>query len=169
MIRLADLRSTITDLESAKKKGQEIALKTIAIEKSKAALEDKIAKLKAAHEEATAETRAALDADKAALSTWIAANPDKFQKPRTVKTEFLEFGLRTVTDLVVSDEPAAINHCLANDGLLGDVVVTVHKLDKTQARAAIAQGNVIPGCQVRTGDTCVCKVNKALIDEAINS
>jgi len=167
MLRLADNRTTLANLDAAKEAMREIALiaKRLAITNARA--EKRIAEIKAQAEEENEGRRLALEQLEKNLAAFITANPALFQKPRTCKTDFGEFGLRTVTELLVQNEDALVQTVMERGYL--DCFETVHKLVKDAIKKRLKAKEVIPGAQVNEGDTVVCKVSKTLIDEALKA
>jgi hypothetical protein len=164
-MRLADNRTTIADLESAKLAMREIALITKACAVTKARAEKRIAEIKTQAESQIEGRLLAMEQLIKDLSAYITANPPLFQKPRTVKTDFGEFGLRTVTDLLVPNEAPLIEWVMERGYL--DCFETVHKLIKPAITKRLKAKEVIPGAQLREGDTVVCKVSAQLISHAL--
>jgi len=164
MNRIADLRSTIETLEEARETFRDYALcvKHIAAEDAK--FERQIAQRTATHDQRTAPLKQQAEDLKLGLACFITANPGLFEKPRTVKTDFGEFGLRTVTELAITDRDAMLEACC--DRGYDDCFERVLKPVKTAVRERIKAGEQFPGCTLKTGDTAVCKVAKALLDEA---
>jgi len=162
--RLADLRSTITDLEGAKRALGVLAGIECGLASADARFERRVHVLKTQHEERTAEERALAQSIRGQLAAYIDANKGLFAKPKKVKTEHGEFGLRTVTDLVVTDETALLEALLQ----LGydDCYQVARKPLKTPIKERLKAEEQIPGCTLRTGDTAVYSVSKALIEEA---
>lgn len=163
--RLADFR--LADIDQAKDTMREIALieKRLAVQSAR--FEKRIADLAAQHEAETEGRRLALESLRSDLSVFIEANKQLFADPRTVKTEFGEFGLRTVTELAIVDEETVLQSVLERG--YEDCFETVKNLVKTAIRKRLLAKENIPGCLIRTGDTVVCKVSKSLIDEAVKA
>jgi len=162
--RIADLRSPITTPEQARDTHKDLALAVVACEVADARLEQRIARLKAQHAERTGPQRQAAEALRERLSAYINNHREQFKKPRTVKSEFGEFGLRTATELLIADEPALVSH-LMEQGYT-DCFETVRRPIKPAIKQRLNDGESVPGCSLNSGDTIVCKISKALIDEA---
>lgn len=162
--RIKDLRATIATLEQAKTTFNELAALELEIAKADAAFEHKVAKLKAAHAEALAGKIELHDSLAECLVAFIAANKGLFANPRKVKTDLGTFGLQTVTDLLVSDEKALIE-AIDRLGYTECIKESRSPVKKLLADRIIA-GEKFPGCQIRTGDTAVYSVKKALVDQA---
>lgn len=170
--RLADLRSTMTQAEAdtlleeyARLSAQKAALE--------ARLERRIVELKSREQPKLDSLQLSMDALAEPLGKYIAANPDKFTRPRTRKTSFGEYGLRTVTTLDVPQEnmPALLDDLTNQDELSGCIKHTQSlvksaciKNIRTSPDAArfFLRHRVV----ISTGDVVVLKVSKALIDEA---
>ena len=163
--RLADLRTTVRDLDQAKDTMMQIALVQKRLAVAQARMDKRIADVKALFDQETEDRRLALDQLTEALANFCQANRQLFEDPRTVKTDFGEFGLRQVTDLLVANEEAAVQDVM--DRGYDDCFETLNKLVKPAVRKRIQEGEQIAGCQIRTGDTVVCKVAKAVIDEGL--
>lgn len=162
--RLADLRTAVASLDQARVVFRDYVLAEKRLAAADALLERQIADRKAAHQQRCATDRAAADALQAALASFITANRSLFETPRTVKTDFGEFGLRTVTDVIVSDEAALFDELLERG--YDECYTTVRKPLKPALRDRLAAGEVLAGCALRTGDTVICKPARALIDAA---
>ena len=167
MPRLADLRSTLRDLNDAKACFDSLARVELDLAKADAAFEARIAALKTAHEEKTAEDRATHDALADELRAFIETHQSLFVDPRKVETSLGSFGLQRVTELDVQDEAAALASCQEQD--LHDCWKTITKLVLTAIRKRLDAGGVIDGVAIRAGDTAVYRVAKSLLDEARQS
>jgi hypothetical protein len=163
--RLADLR--LASLDEARDTMREIALVTKRLAVSNARHEKKVADLAASHEADTEGRRLALDRLREDLGVFVERNKQLFQDPRTVKTEFGEFGLRTVSDLVLLNDEQALQHVMERGYV--DCFETIHKLVKPALRKRLEAEEPIPGAMVRSGDTVVCKVSKTLIEDAVKN
>jgi hypothetical protein len=122
------------------------------------------AQRQAAHADRTCAQRQAAEDLKRQLAAFVAANPHMFQSPRTVKTPFAEFGLRTATELVISDDSTLIEAILERG--YDDCLEIVRKPIKPALKKRIASGESFPGAAVNTGDTVVCKVNSEILEQA---
>ena len=165
MPRVKDLRPTITDLDRAKQRMAEIAALECRIAVADARAEKRIADIKTKHEDDIALPKQQLGALREELAAYIQANPQQFARPRTVNTSTGRFGLRTVTDLLITDRDAVVQHCLDHgyDGALKVVRTPI----KTEIQTLIEAGDSVPGAQIRTGDTVVITVSKALVKDAV--
>lgn len=162
--RIADTRvASSDDLASAKLLLQDIALQTLDKNLVEAEAEISIAEIKTVAEEKTGPIRERIQANQDRLAKFITANPGLFLKPRAVKTVHGEFGLRTVTDLVVDDDDALIDWLLSNGH--DQAVQVIRKAVKTAVRELIEQGHPVPGAAVRTGDVAFVKVSKTWLDQ----
>lgn len=162
--RLADLRTTILNLDQAKSTFDRMAQLTIYVEAEDARFERKIVDAKIAHFSKQSEMKAEIAALKELIVPWVAANPGEFGKSRKVKTELGSFGYQTVTDTVIEDDVVVLDHCMENG--YDDCVATQHKLIKPALRKRVEAGETIPGVVIRNGDTVVCNVSKTLIAKA---
>ena len=139
-----------------------------------ARLERRIVELKSKDQPKLDNLDAAMASLSAAITEFITANRSAFAKPRTRKTSFGEYGLRTVTSLDVQPDTAA-------DETIFIEIKAVDFLDCIQITEALCKPNIIAriqtspedaawfaahGVTLKTGDTVVLKVAKALIDQA---
>jgi len=163
--RMKDMRE-IGSIQDAKGVFDELARVQLSLEKADAAFELKVAKMKTDHVEKTYEACTHLSDLVDQLITYIEANQGQFVNPRKVKTDFGSFGLQTVTDLVVPSEAALIKevHDLGPD-FQGCIQTTIKPVKKAIAEH-IAAGMTFLACSIRTGNTAVYTVKKALVDEA---
>jgi len=163
--RIADLRTPIVNLDAAKETFSAIALASKRLAVAKARYERAKADLAAHYEEETAPRRLAVEEMTGALSTWISTNRGEFADPRTVKTELGEFGLRTVTSLIIGDEETLLEH-LMQAGYT-DCFEVIRKVIKPAVTKRLKAGTELPGCALNSGDTVVCNVSKTVLDQAI--
>ena len=164
MERVADLRTAIQDLDVAKGVFKEIALLSIALAKKDAVFENRIAKLKAEHEEETRFERVHVGAYGDLLAHFIEQHKNLFADPRKIKTSMGSFGLQAVSELAI-DQPDRIEQYLLDAGY-EDCYETVRKLIKPAIKKRIEAGEKMPGAKIVSGDTAVYKVDKTLIDQA---
>lgn len=160
--RLADTRALT--LDDAKSAFADLAQATLRREKRAAAIEVRIAALKARLADDNAPDDAAIAAAEARLTAYILANPGQFRRPRQVRTEFGRFGLRDATRVDVRDEPALIAALL--DAGHDDCLVTRRALVRDALRKHLEAGETLPGCTLATGDVATYTVDKALIEQA---
>ena len=163
--RIADLRSPIVDLDEAKTTFQAIALASKRLAVAQARYERAKADLAARYEGDTAARRSAVLELTERLAAFISTNRSLFTDPRTIKTELGEFGLRTVSELLVADEAGLFEH-LQNQGYT-ECFDLVQKLVKPAITKRLKAGESLPGCTINSGDTVVCKVAKSVIEEAV--
>ena len=165
MNRIADARPSITSLDDAIRVHAELAQAEIRMAVAGARAEKAIADLKARHMQ-----QIQPDNDRAAelrdhLAGWILANKDVFAVKRKVTTDFGSFGLQAVSELQISD-PDALNEHLLEQGY-DDCLKVVRTPVKTAIASRIQAGESMPGCRVRTGDTAVYKVSKAILADEV--
>ena len=141
---------------------QEIALLTVKIEKTKAQYEKRIAELKAAAGRETEAPEAELREKVATLNHYILANPERFIKPRQHQTDYGRYGVRTVSNIEITDEEAVK---LAVKAQAIPALVVIEKLDKKALEKAIGDGLSIPGCEMRRGEVASYTEAKALMEE----
>lgn len=164
MQRLADLRSTVADLDSASALFNSLAANILKLEAKNAAFERRLADLKLIHERQTAELRDAIQSDSAELLAFIDANRALFRSPRKVKTSLGSFGLQTAGELAVSAPDKLLQTLLEYN--YEDCFKTIRTLVKPAIRARLQAGETLPGVAIRAGDTAVYKVDRALIEQA---
>jgi len=165
--RIADLRSPVTTLEEARALFAQMALTEKRLAVSDARYERNQAQSLAEHREATAPRRLAVETMRGELAAYIAGHRSEFEDPRTVKTELGEFGLRTVTEVLITDFQTLMA-TLHERGYTECFEVVERPLKPALAKRLKA-GEELPGAALNTGDTVVCKVSKALLDEARES
>lgn len=141
---------------------QEIALLTVKIEKTKAQYEKRIAELKAAAGRETEAPEAELREKAAVLTAYINDHPERFIKPRQHQTDYGKYGVRTVSNIEITDEEAVKAAVKAN---AIPALVVIEKLDKKALEKAIGDGLSIPGCEMRRGEVASYTVAKALMEE----
>ena len=95
------------------------------------------------------------------LESYINAHPQRFQRPRMRATEFGKYGLRTVTNLEITDEAACAASVKAQQ--IPAIVVT-ERLDKKAMEKAISDGHTITGAEIRQGEIMKYDVKKDLLD-----
>lgn len=161
-VKLADTRTMTID--DTRRTLEALAHCQCTIASREARAEARIAAIKSACAAELAETRSAQAQYEAVLTAYILAHPDQFQRPRTVRTEFGEFGLRRVSNIEISDPDAAVQFVL--DRGYPDCVETMHRLQKPALRERIKSGEAIPGCELRTGEEAFYKIDKAMLDAA---
>lgn len=164
MNRLADLRPQLASLEEADKCLQDMAQAACRIAVAQARAEHRIADVKARLVEQTAADSELLVDRERALASFITAHADLFQRPRKRATDFGSYGLQRVSDLQVQDATVLLQALL--DRGYEDCIKTTRAPVKSAIAERIEAGETFPGCTLRTGDTAVCKVSKALLDEA---
>jgi len=119
---------------------------------------------RSAYTVATAEAEARLAVNRTRLNAYIMANQDEFRKPRARKTPKGSFGLRTVSNVAVDDEPAVI--AWADDNGYTDVVTREPKISKSAIRARLDAGESVPGVALEQGDVSFYRLAKSLVDAA---
>ena|GEM_PF-1493182 len=166
MTRIADLRTTIRTREEADAAFSEFALVAKRLAVADAKHELRLANLTQNHRDRTAADRDELAGLRERIARYIDANRPCFQKPnpRTRKTDQGEYGLRTATELLITSEEALFNTLM--DRGYDDCMETVRKPVKPAIRERLKAGEALPGCMLNKGDTVVCKVAKALLDQA---
>lgn len=169
--RIADLRTTLTleDTDRMMEEYARVAARKAALE---ARIERRIVELKAAEQPKLDNLDAAMTALREAIAIYISTHPTEFRRPRTRKTSFGEYGLRTVTSLEVPptnipDLLAALVHEQMTDCYRESIsLVKPACLERIQTSASDEAFFRAHGVAAKTGDTVVLKVSKSLIDQA---
>ena len=141
---------------------QDIALLTVKIEKTKAQYEKRIAELKAAAGRDTEGPEAELREKVAKLTAYINANPERFIKPRQHQTDYGKYGVRTVSNLEITDEEA-VKMAVKAHGI--PALIVIERLDKKALEKAIGDGADLDGCELRRGEIASYTVAKALLED----
>lgn len=162
MHRIADARPAIQSLDDAIQVHTRIAMAQIRVAVARARAEKAVADLKARLAESTLGDSSEIATMGEQLAAWILANKPLFEKRRKVQTDFGSFGLQTVSDLLIADEPALIEHILEQG--YDDCLKVARTPVKAAIRARIEAGEQMPGCAVRSGDTAVYAVTRSIID-----
>ena len=162
--RLADLRPCIASFDQADSALQRYALIEAALNVKAARLNKRIAEAKAAFVEDSADLVAEKESLSAQISSFITDHRDAFVKPRTRKTQFGEYGLRTVSEVVIEDEDALVD--LLMDRGYVECVEVLHKLQRPAIKKRLEAGESLTGARVNTGDTGVLKVAQSVIAAA---
>ncbi len=161
--RLADNREyQQMSVEDADKLFSRIAVLTAKVDRSAADTEKRIADLKAAHENRTADDREELKELVAGLTEYIGAHPARFLKPRQHKTPFGRYGLRSVTDVRIVDEQFVM--AFSDEHQLALYTVT-RKVEKTAVAKAIAERGEVPGAKIVAGDVASYTVDKSVLNQ----
>ena len=140
---------------------QEIAEITIAATAAAAEADKRLADIKAQAAEVRSDYQKLLAPLETKLQDYISAHPERFIKPRMRKTEFGQYGLRSVTNLEITDEIAAMIS-VKSQGI--QAVIVTEKLDKKAIEKAISDGKTITGAEIRSGEVVKYDVKKELID-----
>lgn len=159
---ITDTRAALAmSVQEADQLFQRLAEATVIAMAVAAAYDQRLADIKAEAATAREQHLAIIKPLEARLRDYINAHPERFQKPRMRKTEFGQYGLRTVTNLEITDEMAAIMSVKAQ--ALQALVIT-EKLDKKAIEKAISDGATISGAEIRTGEIVKYDVKKELLD-----
>ena len=160
--RIDDNRAALAmTAEEADKLFQQLAETVIASTAAAAAHEQKLAAVKAAAAKSADTFRRIIKPLEGRLTDYIQAHPERFTKPRMRQTEFGKYGLRSVTNLEITDETAALMSVKAQ-GI--PAVITTEKLDKKAIEKAISDGVTVTGAELRTGEITKYDVKKELLD-----
>lgn len=166
-IRLSDARTTIASLAEAAEVFNELAVAEIGLAVADARAEKRIAAVKSRHDRDTAEARVELATLKERLNGFILSNRALFESPRCQQTSYGSFGLRSVSDLLVTD-PEALLQAILDRGY-EDCLKRVQVPVKAAVRDRLAAGESFPGVALRAGDTVVCNVRKELVAQAVEA
>lgn len=163
MKRIDDTREfEAMSIGEADKLFEEIAVKETEIKKENAICDRKIAKLKSDLETKTAQLKADVAVLSKRLSEYVKNHKDRFIKPRQRTTNFGKYGVRTVTELVITDEHAIVEFAKENNLPLFKVE---YKVDKKAIEKLIVDGKEIPGAYRKVGDIISYNVAKVKEDE----
>lgn len=163
-VRMNDNRTALAmTADEADQIFQQIAEITVAATAEAAKAEKQITAIKTKAADVRADFQKLLAPLEAQLQDYINAHPERFVKPRMRKTEFGQYGLRSVTNLEVIDEAAALMSCKAQ-GI--QAIVVTEKLNKKAVEKAISDGLTVTGCEMRSGEIVKYDVKKELIDRA---
>ena len=161
-VRINDNRTALAmSSDDADRIFQEIAEMTIVATAAAAEFDKRLADIKAQAAEARSIYQKLLAPLETQLQDYISAHPERFIKPRMRKTEFGKYGLRTVTNLQITDEVAAVMSVKAQ-GI--PAIVVTEKLDKKALEKAISDGVTITGAEIRSGEVVKYDVKKELLD-----
>lgn len=163
--RIADLRPEINTLEEAEGLLKEIALAQCVVEAKRAKAEKRIAEIKSQLEDENAFLLAHITNFENQLRLFIEQNKKLFEKRRKHKCDWGTFGLQKASGVVITDEEALVAYA-AKLRLHPGLLKTVQTPIKSAVEEALNAGVDLPGCSLKTGDTAVYTVAKALIDEA---
>ena len=120
--------------------------------------------LKTKYEQWLAEAKFQLPEKVTELTAYILANSERFQKPRARKTPEGQYGLRSVSNLEISDgskvyayvKGAGMNECF-------EIKVV---LKKDAVLKALNEGHQIPGAEIVSGERAFYKVAQELLQKA---
>ena len=149
-------------VEEADSLFQAIAIKETEIKKHNAICDKKIAVLKLNLENTIAPLRNDIAELSKRLSEYVKLHKERFIKPRQRSTNFGKYGVRTVTELIITDEQAVIDFAKANNLPLYKTEI---KLDKKAIEKLIVDGKEIPGAYRKVGDIISYNVAKVKEDE----
>lgn len=159
--KLADTR-TMT-LAGAKAALEQIAHARCRTARKQARYEAAIARIKSEYETSVAADREEIGRLENQLRSYILANPDQFQDPRSIVTDFGKFGLRTVHNVEVDDIGTLVQWARDNGHL--DVI----RITQAPVLPALAKrlrtGQDIPGCRLNEGEEAFYAVDRALLDQ----
>ena len=149
-MRIDDTREfEAMSIAEADKLFEEIAVKETEVKKENAVFDKKIAKLKSELETKTAQLKADVAALSQRLSEYVKNHKDRFIKPRQRTTNFGKYGVRIVTELVITDEQAIIEFAKEHNLPLFKIE---YKVDKKAIEKELLNGREVPGVYRKVGD-----------------
>ena len=161
-VKLADNRKYKSmTVEEADALFDKLAILEIKADKTRASYEKKIADLKLNCDRELETLNIELEWAEEELCAYILAHPERFIKPRQRKTEYGQYGLRSVSSLSITNATSAIADVKAQ-GI--DAVITKESLDKKALERAINGGATIKGVSLDKGEIASYKVTKVLED-----
>jgi len=166
MNRIADARPVIASVADAIRVHADLAQVEIRMAVAAARTEKAVAELKAKHMERIQSDSARAGELREVLAGWIMANKPVFAAKRKIVTDFGSFGLQSVSELQIADEPALVEHLLEQG--YEDCLKVVRTPIKPAIKARIEAGETMPGCHIRDGDTAVYKVSKTIIEDEVS-
>ena len=164
MIRIGDMRDAPRTLAEADEVMREIAVSECAIATSAARCEQEILAAKQRHEERTREIAAHRDNQVAILTQFVQSHAELFRRPRKHVCAYGAYGMRTVSDLKITNEETLLTFLLEQG--YTECVKTSQSPVKTAIKARLSIGETLPGCIYRSGDTAVYEVEKSMLDRA---
>lgn len=141
----------------------QIATATIEVEKISAAYDKKINTFQNECQEKTAPIKENLSKLSDELDAYIAAHPERFEKPRARQLPQGKYGIRAVSNLQISDENAVIEFS-DSQGLY--LYSKVPQINKDAVKAAIISGTKVDGAAIVEGERRFHTVKAALLEEA---
>lgn len=139
----------------------EIELARVALQ-----FEKRIAAIKADADAVLGPIKARIGDNAKVLAAYITAHKDdRFVKPRNRKTSFGTYGIRAVSNLEITDMEALMAD-LKSKGLK-ECYEVYEKVIKGQVSKRLDDGVQLEGAEVRTGIRAEYKVDKALIEDAL--
>lgn len=126
--------------------------------------DSEVQRVKDRYEQLMGQAKMELPEKVALLTAYIQANPERFQRPRARKTPEGQYGLRTVSNLEVTDESKVYEYVKGAGMSECFEIKTVLKKDAVQK--AINEGHQIPGAQVVSGVRTFYKVAQELLAKA---
>lgn len=164
-ITLSDNRAAVAmTVADADQIMRQIADEEISLAALRARAERKIADVKLALETASAPAERRIRELAAKLSRYIDAHQELFQRPRARKTDWGNYGIRTVSGLKIEDAEALIDYAVQN--ALPGIIETRVRLSRTGVEKALAEGVELPGAAIVRGERSFYKIEKALLDRA---
>lgn len=164
MKRIGDLRDGIATVSEASVVMASIAEVECQIALQMALTEKRIQALKAEHDRRIGPHKTEAERLGKRLKEFIEEHRELFRDPRKVKTESGSYGLQTVSEVVVTDEPLCIATVVNKEML--DCYKMSTALVKQGLKTRLESGQTVPGAMLKAGDTAVYKVAKSLIDDA---
>lgn len=159
---LADTRAPQT-VEDAEKAVQRLAEVETRLAVQEAALEREINFLKSEHATATEADRNLKELLETRVLRFIESNLDKFQKPKSITTDFGVFGRRQSTRTEIADQDQALAYLKETHP---EAVETVEKILVPVVTALLKNGVEVPTAEQTVGDVYFVKIHKHLLAQA---
>ena len=142
-----------------------LAQREVALVVVEACYEQQINKLKAEAESRAQPIREEIDSLAAKIRDYVDAHRASFTKPRSRKTPFGQYGLRSVSNVEIEDEELLVEFAGRNPSM--GITATKVSVDKKALRTALeVHGDRVPGARISTGEVTFYQVAKSLLDEA---
>lgn len=161
MTRIADNRTTIASTSDADAAMGRLAVLEASIAMAEARAEKRIAEIKQLLQEQTAEAVAKAERERSELSAFILSHQDEFVEPRKRKCPHGTYGLQTSTEVIIANDSAFCDW--ARDNGHDDLFKIIEKPMLPAIGKRLRDGDKLPHCSLRSGDTVVCTVDSKII------
>jgi hypothetical protein len=156
------MATQIESIETAKRLLERASILVGRLEAAHAKYEARITPIKQAYEQATALEAAELSDIRREIEASIESHPEHFQRPRTVKTQWGEFGLRASQKLEIANPDQVVRFADRNG--YTDIYETRQAIDKKAVQRIIRDGTSVPGADIVCEERPVVKVVPTLPD-----